>query len=153
MTAPSHLWRVNASRLKLVLSGVGASIFSTFGCPACWSALAGILSSAGLGFLLRGPSLIGFTVVPLAIALAALGYRARSRHGYGPLSLGVLAAAVIGYGKFVSGSLVEMVAGMGLLIAMSIWNAWPKRDGTPSCPRCTLVQLPALKSESIQGSE
>lgn len=147
------MWRVNASRGRLVLSGVGATIFSTFGCPACWSALAGLLSSAGLGFLLRGPYLIGFTIVPLTIALAALGYKAQSRHGYVPLLLGVVAAVVIGYGKLVSGSLVEMVAGMGLLIAISIWNAWRKRNDIPACPRCRLVQLTALKGDSLRSIE
>ncbi|HJT75996.1 MAG TPA: hypothetical protein VJ739_02245, partial [Gemmataceae bacterium] len=55
----------------------------------------------GLGFLMQTTYLLPLTVGSLALALAALGFRAKRRRGYGPLAVGILAAVAFVLGKFV----------------------------------------------------
>ena len=62
-------------------------------CPLCWPAYAGLLSSVGLGFLISAQYLFAVTIGFLVLALAALAFRAKHRHGYGPFSMGLVAAA------------------------------------------------------------
>jgi len=104
-------------------------------CPACWPAYAGVLTSLGLGFLLDVRWLFPLTAVFLLIAVAALGFRARRRRGFGPFVVGLGASAVVLVGKFRFESDPAMYAGLGLLVAASIWNTWPRR-ATPACPAC-----------------
>lgn len=52
---------------------------------------------------------------------------ARRRRGYGPLVLGAGAAAALWSGEHLVGSEGLALAGAGLLIAASLWNAWPRR--------------------------
>jgi hypothetical protein len=39
-------------------------------------------------------------------------------------------------GKFQFESDPAMYTGIALLIAASVWNTWPKRNKTASCPAC-----------------
>jgi hypothetical protein len=71
------------------------SLLSKVACPLCWPAYAGLLGSVGLGFLLSSTYLLPLTAAFLVIAIAALGYGARERAGYGPLTLGLAASGVI----------------------------------------------------------
>lgn len=87
-------------RSLAVVPGIGVSLLPKLMCPMCWPAYAGIVSSLGLGFLIPTKYLLPLTIVALALTTAALGYRASERRGYGPLSLGVIAAAMILAGKF-----------------------------------------------------
>ena len=48
-----------------------------------------------LGFLLSSTHLLSLTAAFLVIAVAALGYRARERRGYGPLTLGLAASVAV----------------------------------------------------------
>lgn len=99
--------------------------------------LAGLISALGLGFLISTKYLLPLTVACLAIAAAALGFRASRRHGYGPFWLGLVAAAVILTGKFYFDAAQAAYAGVGLLIAASVWSSWPRRaTTTPVCPAC-----------------
>ena len=84
----------------LALPGVGASLLPNLACPLCWPAYAGLLSSVGLGFLISAAYLLPLTAVLLILALAAMAFRANSRHGYGPFLLGLLAATAVLLGKF-----------------------------------------------------
>ncbi len=105
-------------------------------CPACWPAYAGVLSSVGLGFLLQDSYLFAVMATLLAVAVATLGYRARSRRGYGPLGLGVAAAALAVVGKFVLSSDLLLYLGLGLLVVASVWNVWPTPAASRSCASC-----------------
>jgi len=74
------------------------------------------------------------TVFFLGTTLFLLGFRARSRRGYGPLAAGAIGAAVIVWGKFHLGSNAVANAGTFILAAAAIVNAWPRRtrqEGSP----------------------
>lgn len=116
---------------------IAFAFFPKLACPACWPAYAGLLSSAGLGFLLDTAYLFPLTAVFLILALAALAFRARTRRGYGPFTTGLAAAIVILTGKFAFDSNMAMYGGIGLLIAASVWNTWPiRKDEAGACPEC-----------------
>jgi len=113
-------------------------------CPACWPAYAGLLSSMGLGFLLKTAWLLPLTTVTLVFVIGALAFRANRRRGYGPFMLGLLGSSALLAGQFVFTSGVVMSewgidGGALLLIVASLWNGWPcKRKGmeTGECPSC-----------------
>ena len=86
----------------------------------------------GLTFLLKTTYLIPLMVVALVVAVIGLGVRAGQRHGYGPLAVGVLSAAVLMIGRFVVTSDPMMYIGGGLLVVASIWNSWPKKRPPPA---------------------
>jgi hypothetical protein len=78
-------------------------------CPDCWP-YAGILSAAGLGFLISVKYLLPLNVAFLAITVFALRFRASRRHGYGPFWVGLAPAAVILAGKFYFDAVEELQA-------------------------------------------
>jgi len=88
------------------------------------SAYAGLISSMGLAFLLQTAYLLPLTVVALLVGVAALGFRARRRRGYGPFVLGMIAASLLLVGKFMMNFDLMTFAGIGLLIVASVWNSW-----------------------------
>jgi hypothetical protein len=122
------------------LATVPAIVFAflpKLACPACWPAYAGLLSSVGLGFLLNTAYLLPLTAVFLILAIVALAFRARGRRGYGPFVLGLAAAAAVLAGKFLFDSNAATYAGVGVLIAATVWNAWPRgTNNIGSGPRC-----------------
>jgi hypothetical protein len=105
-----------------------------------------------LGFLMQATYLLPLTVASLALALAALGFRAKRRRGYGPLAVGVLAAVAFVLGKFVLDSNVAVYGGLAGLIGASLWNSWPRKS-VPSAPTETFLQLGSIKKESEHGYE
>jgi mercuric ion transport protein len=115
-------WKASSATLP----AVGMSLLPKVACPACWPAYAGLLGSVGLGFLLDTAYLLPLTVTFLAIAVAALAFRARGRRGHGPFFLGLAAAVVVLVGKFVLENDVVMYGSLALLIAASVWNGWPR---------------------------
>jgi mercuric ion transport protein len=133
-------------RALAILPGVGVSLLPKLGCPMCWPAYAGLLSSAGLGILTAAEYLLPFTAGSLLVAVWALGFRASSRRGHGPMLLGAAASVAILYGKFVLESNAVIYGGVALLVAASVWNNWPRRSA--ACPWCVptggrLIQLNA----------
>lgn len=120
----------------LVLPGIAAALLPNLTCPLCWPAYAGVLSALGLGFLGTTAYLVPLTAAFLVVAIGALARGAR-RHGkHGPLLVGLVGSAVVLVGKFVLGSSPTTVGGVGMLIAASVWNAWPRRAATVTCPAC-----------------
>lgn len=109
------------------LPGIGAALLPVGLCPACWPAYAGVLSALGLGFLFKTTYLLPVTALFLLVAVGMLAFRARSRRGYRPLIVGLAASAIVLVGKFVFVSDVAMYGGIVLLVAASIWNAWPRK--------------------------
>jgi len=127
----SRIWKQGL----LALPGIGASLLPKLACPFCWPAYAGLLSSVGLGFLISAVYLLPFTAGFLVLALAAMAFRASSRHGYGPFLLGLFAAAGVLLGKFLWESKSAMYGAVGLLVIASVWNAWPHNPMPSKLPR------------------
>ena len=121
----SRAWRQNL----LTIPSIGVSLLPKLACPLCWPTYAGVLSSLGPGFLISTKYLLFLTVAFLALAVAALAFRAKHRHSYGPLLLGILSAVGALIGKFAWESSPMMYATVGLLVIASGWNAWPHRVG------------------------
>lgn len=119
-----------------LLPAIGTALMPKLVCPACWPAYAGLLSALGLGFINYSPILFPLTAVFLAAVLTMLAWRAKTRRGYAPFALGVLAAASMLIGKFHFDSDAAVYAGITLLVGASLWNAWPRRNQTLSCPAC-----------------
>jgi hypothetical protein len=126
--------------------GIALAFLPKLACPACWPALSGVFASLGLGFLLDAAYLLPLTATFLALALAALAYRARRRRGYGPFAVGLAAAAVVMIGKFLFESDWALYGGVSLLIAASLWNAWPRRDGLAAC-RANPADVPSVSAQ------
>jgi len=129
-------WRTN----MVVFSGIATVLLPKAACPACWPIYAGVLSSLGLGFLLKTVYLFPLTAAFLFIAVVALAYKAKLRKGYGPFILGVIGAGMVLIGKFMYQNNPVMYGGIILLLTASFWNAWhgTKNGGNKeSCPACS----------------
>jgi mercuric ion transport protein len=125
------------------IPGIGISLLPKLACPLCWPAYAGLLSSVGLGFLISSRYLLPFTAAFLALALGALAFRARRRHGYGPFTLGLVAAIGVIVTKFEWESNLSLYGAVGLLVIASLWNVWPRSTATNSS-----LTAPAVKARS-----
>jgi hypothetical protein len=119
-----------------LLPAVGTALLPKLVCPACWPAYTGILSALGLGFVNYSPFLLPFTALFLVAVVVTLAWRAKTRRGYTPLAMGVVAAVIVLVGKFHFESDPATYAGIALLVGASLWNAWPRRNQTESCPVC-----------------
>ena len=117
----------------MTIPGVGVSLLPKLACPFCWPAYAGLLSSVGLGFLISAKYVLPITAAFVVLAVAALAFRARRRHGYRPFLIGLVAAVGVLAGKFWWESNPAMYAAVGLLIIASVWNAWPLSVSGPDC--------------------
>ncbi len=102
--------------------------------PAVLACLCGSVEFCGPRFLISSRYLLPLTAAFLVLALIALAFRAKNRHGYGPLMLGVVAAAGILVGKFRWESSAALYFAVGLLVVASLWNAWPHRDQSQAQP-------------------
>lgn len=119
-----------------LLPAAGTALLPKLVCPACWPAYTGILSALGLGFVNYSPFLLPFTALFLVAVVVTLAWRAKTRRGYTPLAMGVVAAVIVLVGKFYFESDPATYAGIALLVGASLWNAWPRRNQTESCPVC-----------------
>lgn len=117
------------------LPGVALSLLPCVACPGCWPAYATVLGALGLGALMDRAWLLPLACVALAAAVAGLAFRARSRRGYGPASIGAVAAVLVLVGKFALESDALTYVGVALLGGASVWNAWP-RASAPACESC-----------------
>ena len=113
-------------------------------CPVCLAAHASIAGAIGVGEVAARTWVPYAAALSLILALALLGYGAQSRRGRGPLMLGLVAAALIaielfhehpptalhGHAPVAPEPHAQLVTwiGVALLVAASLWNAWPKRE-------------------------
>ncbi len=106
-------------------------------CPACYPALAGLLSALGLGAFAQR-ILAPLTLILLLVALAGLAYQGKRRNDYRPLAIGALGAAALYAGQFLLLSAVAKGFGIALLVGASFWNILPriKRPSGESCSAC-----------------
>jgi hypothetical protein len=116
--------------------GIAFAFLPKIVCPACWPAYAGLLSALGLGFLLCETWLLALTTAFLGLSIGALAFRARMRRNYGPFVFGLAAPVVVLAGEFAFDSKAATYGGLGVLVAASIWNAWPRRRIEAGCQAC-----------------
>ena len=140
-SCPNSSWRSSLG----TMSGATLLAFLTrLLCPACWPAYAGLLSSMGLGFLLKTTWLLPLTTVTLMFVVGSLAFRARARWGYGPFILGMLGSGALLAGQFIFSlgtamSEWDIDGGALLLVLASVWNGWPRKRKsmeTGECPSC-----------------
>jgi hypothetical protein len=115
---------------------VGVALLPKLTCAACWPAYAALMSAFGFGFFDYTAYLLPITAVALALTLATIAWRARTRRGYGPLAVGVVATALHLVGKFVLESDAIAYAAVPILICAAVWNAWPRKVAGGSCSAC-----------------
>jgi hypothetical protein len=96
--------------------------------------------------------LLPLTILALMMAVAALGFRASRRRGYGPFILGLAAAAGLVIGKFVVDSNLAVYGSIAALLASSLWNSWPKKS-VPFAPTDTHLQLGSIEEGNEHGYE
>ena len=94
----------------------------------------------GLGFLISSKYLLPVTAAFLALALGALAFRARRRHGYGPFAVGLIASVGVIVAKFQWESNFTLYGAVGLLVVASLWNAWPRATKTNSGISCSAAK-------------
>jgi len=124
-------------------SGVMAAVTAKLACPICYPAIAGLLSSMGLGSIITQSQMELFSAALVAVALFGLFYRAKERRGYRPAMLGTIFISAALLGRF-SGLDFIFFSGLGGFISMSIWNVWPKKKR--SCSQCVDEQGASNKS-------
>lgn len=131
--SPKRAWISGAGAVPAIATG----LLPAAKCPACLAAYTGVFSSFGLTSVLLDEILLPLTVVLVLLSLTTLAFRARTRHGYAPLGLGVAASAALFVGKFWLEWPYLWYAGLAALAAASLWNAWPRKAApAPSCPTC-----------------
>ncbi|MFO0601111.1 MAG: MerC family mercury resistance protein [Myxococcaceae bacterium] len=121
--------------------GVVFSFLPVVGCPACWPAYAGVLGSLGVPFLMDEAWLLPLTIGAMALALGGLAFRARRRRGFGPFSLGTVAAVGVVAGKFALDVPEVVYTAAALLAVASAWNSWPRRKAA-ACESCAPLAAP-----------
>jgi len=117
------------ARLTSAFAGSGATtaLLAKLACPVCYPAVAGLLSSVGLGAVAVQAYLDLAAAVFVPLTLLALGYRARSRRGFGPLAFGT-AAVLIGLSGRILGYDLLFFVGVAGLIGAAVWNLVPTRS-------------------------
>ena len=133
-----------------LLPAIGTALVPKLVCPACWPAYTGLLSAMGLGFINYSPFLLPLTAAFLMVVLATLAWRAKARHGYAPLTLGMLATAMVLIGKFQFDSDAATYMGISLLVGASLWNSWPRRNPTAPCPAC-VTSMESNSTDNLKG--
>src|SRR6516162_5645051 len=130
--------------------GIAFAFLPKVVCPACWPAYAGLLSALGLGFLLDETWLFPLTTAFLGLSIGALAFRARMRRNYGPFVFGLAASVVVLAGKFAFDSDAATYGGLAVLVAASIWNAWP-RLRQAGCSACVPGSSSSNFFDSLKG--
>ncbi len=143
---PRPGWRSSLATLP----AIGAALLPVGACPVCVAAYAGVFSALGLGALLQTRYALPLTVLGLLIALVALGFRAKGRRGLGPFLVGVLGSALVITGKFVLDLEPAWYGGIGLLVVASVWNAWPKAQGTGRCSACVPAAAASVETRNTR---
>lgn len=93
--------------------------------------------------------LLPLTVFFLLVTISIFGYKAKYRHGYGPLYVGCFASVLIITGKFYVNYSHLVYGGATILLITSIWNAWP-RKGAADMP---IKPLDAIQPNPNKGGE
>jgi mercuric ion transport protein len=111
---------------------VGAALLAKATCPLCYPAIAGFLSSIGLGFLFKGTYFYIFMSVFLGVALFGLGYKAKLRRGFMPFFLGLIGSTLALIFHYMKNDYI-FYFGIGILVIASIWNLIPVKKQCNVC--------------------
>lgn len=90
-------------------------------CPLCVGIYASVLASVGLQVQPWKYVRTG-SIALLFLALFLMAYRARRRHRYGPLIIGLMATVALLLGKFLFQSPLLTFLSLGLFFAASVWS-------------------------------
>jgi len=118
----------NLKHLLTSLPAVLMALLPQLFCPACWPAYTSILSLFGIGFVNYSPFLLPITILFLGISLMGIFYKAKTRQGYYPFFLAIVASTIILIGKFAVEIPSALYIGIFLLLTASIWNVWPQKN-------------------------
>lgn len=113
------------------------AVFPSVFCPACYPALAALLSSLGLGFFSSEAILQPLTIIFLLIALLALFYQAYKLKKYGAFMLGIIGALGVYGGHALFPSRIVTYISAILLIGASIWNLVYKKKMSQKQEECS----------------
>jgi hypothetical protein len=103
------------------------SLLPAVHCPACLGAYAALLSSLGIGFLLKERVLAPLIALMLLAGIASVTWSGRSHRRRGPLALTIPASAAIACGRLVWNVGPLVYGGSIVLAGASVWNLWLKR--------------------------
>lgn len=122
-------------------------------CPLC---LMGILGVIGVGTSYSAGWLQGLTVLSLALVLGVLAVGAIRWSIFGPLAVGLVAAAAVWWGKYQVDSEAWVGAGVVLLVSASTWSALSARRcaclvGCHSGPELDSVEA-AASDDLVNGT-
>jgi len=120
-------------------------LLPSFTCPVCLAAYAGVLSSMGLGFLLRESVLAPLIVASLVVTLLTVAWSTRSHRDLRPLATAVAGALAIVAGRLVWHVEALLDLGVALLVLAAVWNLWLKR------PRRRLFRIAPLRRVNPAG--
>ncbi len=131
--SPDTASRAVSATTSVITSGL--ALLPSLTCPPCLAAYAGLLSSAGLGFVLQGPALQPVVAAFLAVNLAALAWTARSHRSLIPLGIATIGSAGVLVGQLIGDVPAARYAGSGALLVAAAWNLWLKRPGAGAVQR------------------
>jgi hypothetical protein len=107
--------------------GAALAMLPSMTCPACIAAYAGVLSAAGLGFLLDNRVLAPLIAFALAAGVVSVAWTTRSHRRLGPLVATLAGAAAVLAGRLVWDVPWLVYAGAAALAGAALWNLWLKR--------------------------
>ncbi len=136
LAAASGSRRGGWQRVLAVLPSLGIATVPVGLCPLCFAGYVGAFGAMGVGFLLERRYLMPLAAAALLLALGSLAWRARTRRGYGPLTLGVIGALVLWLGQFVANNVATTTLGATTLLIAAAWNVWPRAGQTNACAAC-----------------
>ncbi len=119
---------VGLRKFLAVLPSVVLALLPRLACPCQYPAYAGLLGWLGLTFLMQTVYLFPLTAACLTFAVGGLAVGAKRRHGYAPFGIGLLAAIGLLVGKFVINVDLVVYVAIAVLLAVSVWNAWPSKQ-------------------------
>ena len=122
-----------ASGMRSAVGGVAGAVGSGFTALCCLGAPAalGILSAAGLGFLVNDAILVPLLVLLLGVTLWSLR-RVGARHGRrGPAWAGYAGAGTVVLGVFTGSPAIGWV-GAATLLTAAVWNVWLAARSRPA---------------------
>jgi len=109
------------------LPSIAVALMPKLTCPICWPAYTALLSSVGVSFVKYTPIPMPVLAFLLVVTLVTMAYAARSRRGFGPFWLGLIASLTILLATFVLDDDLAIYLGSGLLVGASVWNIWPRK--------------------------
>lgn len=122
------------------------AVFPSVFCPACYPALAVLLSSFGLGFFAQETILQPLTIIFLLIALGGLFWESYKLKKYEAFLVGLIGALGIYGSHSLFPSRIVTYVSAGLLIGASIWNFIYKKKLQKQEECCS---IPTEKKEGV----